>query len=161
MKKLLEKFTKGRLRSADAGASGAKPPDSSIPLERLGLIKLADSTPGPDGGEQYPVDIVAVHGLNGDSYSTWTHQNGSLWLKDFLPDSLPGCRVFTYGYPSQVFSRSITEVKGYAQRLLGEIRGIQDVSRQVVCFSSFSQITRTHPFAKRLYVDSQSRRLVR
>ncbi|KAH6849841.1 hypothetical protein B0I37DRAFT_370018 [Chaetomium sp. MPI-CAGE-AT-0009] len=128
MKKLLGKFTKGRSRPADPGASGAKPPDSaspSMPLERLGLIKLADSTPGPDGGEQYPVDIVAVHGLNGDSYSTWTHQNGSLWLKDFLPGSLPGCRVFTYGYPSQVFSRSIADVKGYARRLLGEIIDIQ------------------------------------
>jgi hypothetical protein len=112
-------------------------------LERLGLIKLADTTPGPDGGGQYPVDIVAVHGLNGDSYSTWTHHNGSLWLKDFLPDSLPGCRVFTYGYPSQVFSRSIAEVKGYAQRLLGEIRDIQDVQPQVVCFSPVFRITRT------------------
>ncbi|EAQ91929.1 hypothetical protein CHGG_00164 [Chaetomium globosum CBS 148.51] len=76
MKKLLGKLTKGRSRPASAGASRASLPDSGIPLERLGLIKLADTTPGPDGGEQYPVDIVAVHGLNGDSYTTWTHQNG-------------------------------------------------------------------------------------
>ncbi|KAH6649379.1 hypothetical protein F5144DRAFT_634706 [Chaetomium tenue] len=131
MKKLLGKLKKGRSRPADAGAPRVNPPESSIPLERLGLIKLADITPVPDGGEQYPVDIVAVHGLNGDSYSTWTHQNGSLWLRDFLPGSLPGCRVFTYGYPSQVFGRSIAEVKGYARRLLGEIRDIQDVSREV------------------------------
>ena len=142
MKKLIRKFKKGRSRSANAGASGVLALDSSIPSERLGLIKLADSTPGPDGSEQYPVDIIAVHGLNGDSYSTWRHQNESLWLKDFLPNSIPGCRVFTYGYPSQVFSSSIAEVKGYAQRLLGEIKDIQNVPHQV-CFSSFSHITRT------------------
>lgn len=159
MKKLLGKLTKGRSRPASAGASRASLPDSGIPLERLGLIKLADTTPGPDGGEQYPVDIVAVHGLNGDSYTTWTHQNGSLWLRDFLPGSLPGCRVFTYGYPSQVFGRSIAEVKGYARRLLGEIRDIQDVSCQVVCFSTVSQITRA--LVIRLDVDLQSRRLAR
>jgi hypothetical protein len=163
MKKLLGKFTKGRSRPADEGASEAKPRGSRIiltlPLERIGLIKLADSTSGPDGDEQYPVDIVAVHGLNGDLYSTWTHQNGSLWLKDFLPDSLPGCRVFTYGYPSQVFSRSIADVEGYARRLLGEMRDIQSASGQLVCFSSFFQIPRTLP-RKILCIDSQSRRLV-
>ncbi|KPM39876.1 hypothetical protein AK830_g6697 [Neonectria ditissima] len=54
--------------------------------------------------ETYPVDIIAVHGLNGDAYSTWTHSlTGTLWLRDFLPNFLPGCRVYTYGYPSKLF----------------------------------------------------------
>ncbi|KAK0709354.1 hypothetical protein B0T26DRAFT_623891, partial [Lasiosphaeria miniovina] len=55
---------------------------------------------------QYPVDIIDIHGLNGHPFNTWTHENGTLWLRDLLPGHLPGCRVYTYGYPSDVFSKS-------------------------------------------------------
>ena len=48
MEKIIRKFPKGQPRSADAGVSEARAPDSSIPLNPLGLIKLADSTLGPD-----------------------------------------------------------------------------------------------------------------
>lgn len=48
------------------------------------------------------VDIIAVHGLNGNANKTWTHPNGKLWLKDFLPTALPGARIFTYGYDAKV-----------------------------------------------------------
>ncbi|EGX44530.1 hypothetical protein AOL_s00188g198 [Orbilia oligospora ATCC 24927] len=48
----------------------------------------------------YPVDIVAIHGINGSAYESWRHMNGTLWLQDLLPEDLPGCRVFTYGYSS-------------------------------------------------------------
>ncbi|OIW34693.1 hypothetical protein CONLIGDRAFT_658495 [Coniochaeta ligniaria NRRL 30616] len=77
--------------------------------------------------EHYAVDIIAVHGLNGDAYTTWTHGNGTLWLRDLLPKVLPGCRVYTYGYPSQVaFSTSFAEVQEYSRRLLSSIRDVQE-----------------------------------
>ena len=142
MKKILGKLTK-RSQSVDAGASGVVPPATQpltarVSSKRLGLICLAESTPGLGDCEQYSVDIIAVHGLNGDSYTTWTHENGTLWLKDFLPSSLPGCRVFTYGYPSELFSSSVAEVKGYARRLLGSIRDVQDsASNQVPLLTHF------------------------
>jgi hypothetical protein len=31
------------------------------------------------------VDIVAVHGLGGHWQNIWAHQNGKLWLCEFLP----------------------------------------------------------------------------
>ncbi len=49
------------------------------------------------------LDIVAVHGITGDAYNTWTHQNGTLWLRDLIPKDVPGVRVFSYGYPAEVF----------------------------------------------------------
>jgi pimeloyl-ACP methyl ester carboxylesterase len=47
------------------------------------------------------IDIVAVHGLGGDGYSTWTDEkSGKLWLRDFLPGSqgFGNARVMTFSY---------------------------------------------------------------
>jgi len=79
-----------------------------------------------DIGQQarkYNFDVVAVHGLGGDAYRTWTHDNGKLWLRDFLPEDLPSVRVFTYGYNSTfVFSRDTGNLRDYARELLENIR---------------------------------------
>ncbi|KAH7019650.1 hypothetical protein EDB80DRAFT_676627 [Ilyonectria destructans] len=98
------------LRQASPGGSetasvSAQTTESTQPrTEKHGLFKLAESQPDPLEPETYPVDIIAVHGLNGDAYSTWTHSSaGTLWLRDFLPIFLPGCRAYTYGYPSKLF----------------------------------------------------------
>ncbi|PVH80413.1 hypothetical protein DL98DRAFT_628851 [Cadophora sp. DSE1049] len=55
------------------------------------------------------VDIVAVHGLNGDRLRTWTTQSGPspiCWLShpNFLPRYLPQARVLTYGYNANISS---------------------------------------------------------
>jgi len=55
-------------------------------LNPLNGIKL-------EPGEGFPLDIVAVHGLNGNAYETWTDDNQCLWLRDILPRYLPGARV--------------------------------------------------------------------
>ena len=69
------------------------------------------------------VDMVAVHGLGGGAYKTWTHNNGKLWLRDFLLEDLPNARVFTYGYNSTfVFSRETGTLREYARALLEDIR---------------------------------------
>jgi ankyrin repeat domain-containing protein 50 len=97
------------------------------------LLSGALSAPPDDSGaEQYPVDIIAVHGLNGDAYKTWTHENGVLWLRDLLPGLLPGCQVFTYGYPSQVaFSTSFARVQDYARQLLSSLRDVQEERKEL------------------------------
>ena len=44
--------------------------------EKHGLILL-----NGDSGQQLPsntIDVVAVHGLGGGAYKTWTHENGKL-----------------------------------------------------------------------------------
>ncbi len=130
MKKLLKKLNKWSNREESETVKAASPSPSSNRAaapprpEQCGLFRLDEPSPAVDGLHQFPVDIIAVHGLNGDAYSTWRHPNGTLWLKDLLPNFLPGCRVYTYGYPSQVvFSRSYADVSAYARQLLNSIRG--------------------------------------
>lgn len=90
--------------------------------ERYGLFLLSDGEPLDKSQERMDVDIVAIHGLNGDAYSTWEHENGVLWLRDLLPSALPGSRVFTYGYPSELFfSKTLASLRDYAQRLLSSL----------------------------------------
>jgi hypothetical protein len=136
--KLLKKL--GR-RTAEGSTSEAESSDASGSValagprpERFGLMLLAEPT--ADDAVQYPVDIVAVHGLAGDAYTTWTHDNKVLWLRDLLPRFLPGCRVFAYGYPSQVaFSTSFARVQEYARGLVISVRDAQEDSIEVTLSS--------------------------
>ncbi|KAF4336802.1 hypothetical protein FBEOM_9336 [Fusarium beomiforme] len=117
------------LESRSQSLSSALPGPAEPSIEKRGLFKLAESKAAPDSLEStsYPVDIVAVHGLNGDAFSTWTHKlTGILWLKDLLPNFLPGCRVYTYGYPSKIFSQSSERVQEYALNLLISVRDIYE-----------------------------------
>jgi hypothetical protein len=43
------------------------------------------------------VDFVAVHGLGGDPFLTFTDRStGCCWIRDLLPQTFPACRVFTF-----------------------------------------------------------------
>ncbi|KAH7175932.1 Alpha/Beta hydrolase protein [Dactylonectria macrodidyma] len=120
----------GRSENASASASlnaslSAQTTEPTQPrTKKYGLFKLAERQPDPSEPETYPVDIIAVHGLNGDAYSTWTHSStGVLWLRDFLPSFLPGCRVYTYGYPSKLFCKvSHACVEDFGRGLLASVR---------------------------------------
>lgn len=118
-----------------AVAEPAPTPTTIVPPrpERFGLFLLHDgSTAEAEATPQYPVDIVAVHGLDGDAYTTWTHESGTLWLQSILPNYLPGSRVYTYGYPSQLlFSKSLATVRDFAQHLLGDLQGRLEKTGQV------------------------------
>jgi hypothetical protein len=96
------------------------------PLERTekyGLLEVANPivcSPRDALKTYYDVDIVAVHGLNGDAYNTWTHkQSQKLWLRDFLPTDVPGARIYSFGYPSEVaFSADTGKLEDWARALL-------------------------------------------
>ncbi|KAL6240249.1 hypothetical protein RBB50_012854 [Rhinocladiella similis] len=55
------------------------------------------------------LDIVAVHGLGGDAINTWTQpKSKKFWLRDFLPQQIPGARIMTFGYNADVaFGQSL------------------------------------------------------
>lgn len=65
------------------------------------------------------VDIIAIHGLGGTPYGTWTHENGVLWLRDLAPRELPGVRVYTFGYDSSIaFSKGTGTLRDFSKSLL-------------------------------------------
>ena len=78
-----------------------------------------------DFGETYDLDVIAIHGLNGHPRDTWTYGEAEgqvFWLQDFLPKALPGARIFTYGYDSDLFwSSSIGDINTYAKGLLDHL----------------------------------------
>ncbi|KAG5988157.1 hypothetical protein E4U52_006841 [Claviceps spartinae] len=75
-------------------------PLSPIPIERYETSAIYTH---PDA----KVDIVLVHGLNGDPQKTWTASNGCFWPADLLPTALKGAHanILTYGYNADVYSR--------------------------------------------------------
>jgi hypothetical protein len=93
--------------------------------ERHGLFLLKDSTMAENAQDEIKVDVIAIHGLNGDAFSTWEHEKGTLWLRDLLPEELPGSRIYTYGYPSDLFfSKTMATPKDYARDLLDDLANI-------------------------------------
>jgi hypothetical protein len=98
-------------------------------IERYGLFPLHPSvtTPGDvDDQETNALDIVAVHGITGNAYDTWIHDNGNFWLRDLIPKDLPGVRVFSYGYPAEVFcTLSTGTLNTFARSLLEGLKGVR------------------------------------
>ncbi|KAF8529530.1 hypothetical protein BU17DRAFT_36370, partial [Hysterangium stoloniferum] len=45
--------------------------------------------------------IVAIHGLDGHREDSFTADNGVLWLRDLLPETLFSARILTYGYDAR------------------------------------------------------------
>ena len=73
--------------------------------------------------------IVAVHGLGGDAYGTWSDVD-RFWLRDFLPSQIPRARIMTYGYDSVVaFSKSTAGIEEFAKDLLTRLSNERDTSQ--------------------------------
>ena len=88
-------------------------------------------------------DIIAIHGLNGHPFKTWTFQEADggrkcFWLKDLLLERLPGARIFTYSYNAAVsFSDSISSLHDWAENLL-ECLMVERNQPPEVCILSFT-----------------------
>jgi hypothetical protein len=68
-------------------------------------------------------DIVAIHGLGGSAYKTWTHENGLFWLQDVALNEFPGARIYTFGYDSGfAFSNGTGTLRDFAKSLLEAIK---------------------------------------
>ena len=78
--------------------------------------------------------IVAVHGLNGDPFRTWTTESETLWLNDpaLLPSNLKNSRILTYGYNAMVTAvlgkTSSDRILQHAQTLVAELVADREVS---------------------------------
>ncbi|KAF2012750.1 hypothetical protein BU24DRAFT_395880 [Aaosphaeria arxii CBS 175.79] len=111
------------------------PPPATTRTKEYGLFSLSKNEGHDDSKDLLEVDIVAIHGLNGNAYTTWQHENGVLWLRDLLPSCLPGSRVFTYGYPSEVFcSNSVATLRDYSRNLLSSLATLSEDKQRPIIF---------------------------
>ena len=71
--------------------------------------------------------IVAVHGLGGGTFSTWTHpETKTLWLRDLLPSTMKHSRIMSYGYDAAVYkSQSTLRILDHAEDLLFSIAAMR------------------------------------
>jgi len=120
--------------SSATTATIAPPIDTTDPLpppvvstqetqQKLGLFLLTPRLPA-DQVDQSLLDIVAIHGINGGAFKTWTHESGALWLRDFLPKDINGgARVFSFGYDSEVaLTKSRATLDDFAWSLLNKLK---------------------------------------
>ncbi|PQE12984.1 ribonuclease p mrp subunit protein [Rutstroemia sp. NJR-2017a BBW] len=98
--------------------------------ERFGIKELY--RPADKDSE---VDIVAVHGLNGDATMTWTAKESKIcWLShpDFLPKYVKNARILVWGYNSSISSftgakPSKNRIHDHAQTLIAELYADREV----------------------------------
>lgn len=91
-----------------------------------GLKPLAGPTDENADLDPRTPDIVAVHGIDGNAWGTWEHNNEKLWLRDFLPKHVPGARIYSFGYRAEVaFTRGRGDLKGFARSLLEGLNGVR------------------------------------
>jgi hypothetical protein len=111
------------------------PTPAIVRTKPYGLFLLSSNELPDVSKDLIGVDIVAIHGLNGDAYTTWQHENGVLWLRDLLPSSIPGSRVFTYGYPSELcWSNSVATLRDYSRNLLSSLNAVSEAKQRPIIF---------------------------
>lgn len=99
------------------------------PPRELGLYQVFPDPKNVEETEKKVVDIVAIHGLDTRSPTTWIawkidgdRNSGDVhWLKDeeMLPKFLPNCRMLTYDWNANIDKDAETEsLLGHADKLL-------------------------------------------
>ncbi|KAL9487937.1 hypothetical protein ACSS6W_000214 [Trichoderma asperelloides] len=93
--------------------------DLRVDREFLGMTPLHNG-----GGSDARVDIIAVTGLAGHAFGSWKSKNEPhMWLRDFLPQSVPNARIFTYGYDTKICdSQSEASILELGKTLLESIK---------------------------------------
>ena len=80
------------------------------------------------------VSIIAIHGLNGHPFRTWTIDVGGgnqvFWLGEILPKRLPNTKIKTYGYNSKVLSPSKSSIDDDAKEFLSFVAAGRTVKTQ-------------------------------
>ena len=114
---------------------------ADIAISRFGLTEVSSSRPAN-------VDIVFVHGLNGDPQKTWTSENSkTFWPNQLLAPILEEekARILVYGYDADVTSftdgASKDKIHNHAEHLVAELaanRRIRKATERPIIFVAHS-----------------------
>jgi hypothetical protein len=81
----------------------------------------------PKDGEGI-VDIIFVHGLTGDSRTTWLYKDKKTevhWPTELLPKDYPDARILTFGYDANISEffgpASSNRIGNHAENMLGAL----------------------------------------
>ncbi|KAI4264892.1 MAG: hypothetical protein L6R42_000006 [Xanthoria sp. 1 TBL-2021] len=81
-----------------------------------------------NGGSRACVDIVFVHGLTGNAYSTWLHkETRTHWPSELLRQDIPNSRILSFGYDADVVhmfgggQASNNRLSNHAESLVGKL----------------------------------------
>ncbi|KAI0805388.1 ribonuclease-like protein p/mrp subunit [Xylaria sp. FL0064] len=95
-------------------------------------------------GESPEIDIVAVHGINGDAFNTFSAKsNNRFWLSDhdMLPRDVRNSRIMTYRYLASVATllggTSSDRILQHAQTMIAELvadRELEDATERPIVF---------------------------
>ncbi|KAL8903338.1 MAG: hypothetical protein Q9207_003989 [Kuettlingeria erythrocarpa] len=103
----------------------SNPSGQRIPVNRFGLTEVYT----PEDAKP-TVDVVFVHGLNGDPHNTWTSEKSNVfWPGEILPPILEEekARVLVYGYDADVTSftggTSKDKIHNHAEQLVQVLQG--------------------------------------
>ncbi|CAD6579932.1 MAG: hypothetical protein ASARMPRED_009298 [Alectoria sarmentosa] len=78
-------------------------------------------------------DIIAVTGLAGHAFGSWSHSRTKMWLRDYLPPKVTNVRVLTYGYPSHLQrSMSTSNLWDHSNNLKENLLAIRSAAQVVV-----------------------------
>lgn len=91
------------------------------------------------------VDLIFVHGLTGDSYSTWLEaKSGIYWPVHLLSKDVPDARIMTFGYDADVtkFLGPVSQnnLRDHASALLGDLAAVRP--------EDDSSVRSSHPYLK-------------
>ncbi|KAF2458876.1 hypothetical protein BDY21DRAFT_282753 [Lineolata rhizophorae] len=134
--------------------------DVEIDSDFFGLTQLY-----PPRGKKVSADIVAVTGLNGHAFGSWSGgPSKKMWLRDFLceDDVLKTCRTMIFGYNSKLRDAADHSMFEYVRSFLGELskaRSSEEERRRPIIFIGHSFggniITHSLPYAKTYESDAK------
>ena len=76
------------------------------------------------------VDIIAITGLAGHAFGSWSTATQKMWLRDFLPRDLPQARILLYGYDSHIVnSQSRSILADFSSNFITKFNALRSMSR--------------------------------
>jgi hypothetical protein len=77
----------------------------------------------PGSNAECSSSIIAVTGLSAHAYGSWRARGAhrGMWLRDFLPEKVPNCRIMTHGYDSDIKKDGFNTLDDYANSFLEQL----------------------------------------